>query len=72
VSRRARGTSRAALGLAEDDLDVETLAELTDELAGDGIELRLAGVRAPALELLGRRGLVPRVKIEPTLDAAAR
>jgi MFS superfamily sulfate permease-like transporter len=64
------------LDLAQnDDLDVETLdtlAELADELAGDGIELRLAAVRAPALELLGRRGLVPRVKIEPTLDAAAR
>lgn len=64
------------LDLAQnDDLDVETLdtvAEPADELAGDGVELRLAAVRQPAVELLRRRGLVQRVRIEPTLDAAAR
>jgi MFS superfamily sulfate permease-like transporter len=57
------------------DLDVETLdmlAELADTLEQEGIELRLAAVRAPALELLRRRGLVPRLKAEPTLDAAVK
>ena len=56
------------------DLDIDTLdglAELADTLAADGIELRLAGVRAPALELLRRSGLAERVRIDATLDAAA-
>ena len=56
-----------------DDLDVQvldTLGELTDALAADGIELRLASVHARASELLGRSGLAARVRVEPTLDAA--
>ena len=64
------------LDLAESpDLDVETLdtlAELADMLAAEGFELRLAAVRAPALELLRRSGLAARVRIDPTLDAAVR
>lgn len=62
------------LDLAESpDLDVETLdmlAELADALAADGVELRLAAVRSRAVELLRRRGLVSRIPVEPTLDAA--
>jgi hypothetical protein len=52
--------------------DVDALAELADALAGDGIEVRLAAVRAPALEVLRRGGLAGRVAIAPTLDAAVR
>ena len=55
------------------DLDVESLdmlGELAEELAAQGIELRLAAVRAPALELLRRSGLTGRLRIEPTVDAA--
>jgi MFS superfamily sulfate permease-like transporter len=55
------------------DLDVETLdtlGELEDALAADSIELRLGGVPASALLLLERSGLVSRLRIEPTLDAA--
>jgi SulP family sulfate permease len=55
------------------ELDVQgldMLAELADRLAAEGIELRLASVRAQALELLRRRGLVPRLRAEPTIDAA--
>ena len=62
------------LDLAESpDLDVETLdtlADLADELAAGGIELRLASARTQALQLLRRRGLVPRLRVEPTLDHA--
>jgi hypothetical protein len=64
----------ALLDLAgNSDLDVETLdtlAELLDTLGMDGIELRLAAVRTPALELLNRRGLTARLRIEATLDEA--
>jgi len=35
-----------------------------------GIELRLASVRSQARELLARRGLAGRVRMERTLDAA--
>jgi MFS superfamily sulfate permease-like transporter len=55
------------------DLDVETLdalAELVDALAAEGAELRLTGVRRPALEMLRRSGVAEHVAIEPTLDAA--
>lgn len=55
------------------DLDVQSLdmlAELAERLGKDGIQLRLAGVRAPALEKLRRAGLADRVRIEPSLDAA--
>lgn len=62
------------LGLSESaDLDVETLDMLDDlhaALTDAGVELRLASVRAPALELLRRSGLAERVLIFPTLDAA--
>ncbi len=53
------------------DLDVGTLdalAELAGELERDGIELRLAAARRPALRLLERAGLGDRVA--PTIDAA--
>jgi MFS superfamily sulfate permease-like transporter len=56
------------------DLDVESLdmlGELADELAAQGVELRLASVRAPVLELFRRAGLAERLRIEPTVDAAA-
>jgi MFS superfamily sulfate permease-like transporter len=55
------------------DLDVETLdtlADLDEALAADGIELRLAGVRASARPVLERSGLASRLRVEPTLDAA--
>lgn len=55
------------------DLDLEALdmlAELTDALAADGIELRLAQVHVAVLEILRRGGLADRLRIEPTLDAA--
>lgn len=55
------------------ELDVQTadaLGELADALHADGIELRLAEVRAPALEVLRRAGVAERVGIEPTLDRA--
>jgi MFS superfamily sulfate permease-like transporter len=58
---------------ASTDLDVQALdmlAELADRLGAVGVELRLAEVRAPALELLRRRGLVPRLRVEATLDDA--
>ena len=64
------------LELAESpDLDLESLdmlADLADALAARGIELRLASVRAPVLELLRRSGVVEKVRIDPTLDAAVR
>jgi MFS superfamily sulfate permease-like transporter len=55
------------------DLDVATLdalGELIDALARRGAALRLAEVRAPALELLRRAGLAGRAGIDATLDAA--
>jgi sulfate permease, SulP family len=60
---------------ATHELDLEAhdvLGELADALAADGIELRLAAVHAPVLELLRRGGLADRVRVEPTLDAATR
>jgi sulfate permease, SulP family len=45
---------------ASTDLDVESadmLAEMRDALKGNGIELELANVRAPALEILRRSGM---------------
>jgi MFS superfamily sulfate permease-like transporter len=49
---------------ASDDLDVtsaDALAELADELEAQGIELHLARVHVPALEMLHRIGLVERI-----------
>jgi sulfate permease, SulP family len=57
------------------DLDVETvdaLRELVDALAAGSTDVRLAEVRAPALEMLRRSGLTERLDVEPTLDAAVR
>ena len=56
-----------------DEIDVgslDMLKDLADALAREGVELRLANVHAPVLELLRRDGLADRVRIEPTLDAA--
>jgi MFS superfamily sulfate permease-like transporter len=57
-----------------DEIDVgslDMLGDLRDALDRQGIELRLAAVHVPVLELLRRDGLVDRVRVEPTLDAAA-
>jgi sulfate permease, SulP family len=74
VQGAERRPEALVLELAESaDLDVESLdalAELAGELAAEGIELRLAAVRAPAVELLRRSGLADRVRITPTVDAA--
>ena len=73
---RERDTQPHALVLdfaANHDLDLETLdtlAELAQALADDGVELTLAAVHTPVLELLRRGGLAERIRIEPTLDAA--
>jgi sulfate permease, SulP family len=62
------------LELAESpDVDVQTidvLGKLAEELASDGIELHLASVRQPVIELLDRAGLTDRIHVEPTIDAA--
>jgi sulfate permease, SulP family len=55
------------------DLDVGTLdalGELADELRRAGVELRLAAVRRPALEMLRRAGLADRLRIEPAISSA--
>ena len=56
-----------------DEIDVQALdmlGELAAELVGRGVELRLAEVHVPVLELLRRSGLADRVSVAPTLDAA--
>jgi MFS superfamily sulfate permease-like transporter len=62
------------LDLARNDqIDVgslDMLKDLADALAREGVELRLANVHAPVLELLRRDGIAGRVRIAPTLDAA--
>jgi sulfate permease, SulP family len=55
------------------DLDLQTadtLDELREQLERDGIELRLAAVRAPAREILDRAGVSDRVPIAATIDEA--
>ena len=55
------------------ELDLQTLdalSELTDALHSSGVELRLASVRGPTLEIMDRGGLTERVRVEPTVDAA--
>jgi hypothetical protein len=47
------------------------LRDLTDALRRGDVELRLANVHVPVLELLRRDGIAGRVRIEPTLDEAA-
>jgi sulfate permease, SulP family len=57
------------------DLDVATLDMLDDlavALSAGGVELRVASVRGPALEMLRRGGLLARIRVAPTLDAAVR
>jgi high affinity sulfate transporter 1 len=55
------------------ELDVQTadsIDELSQQLARDGIGLRLAAVRAPAREVLDRAGVSDRVPIAETIDGA--
>jgi MFS superfamily sulfate permease-like transporter len=55
------------------ELDVQTadtIEELRQQLAREGIELRLASVRAPAREILDRAGVSERVPIAATIDDA--
>ena len=55
------------------ELDVQTadtIEELRQQLAREGIELRLAAVRAPAREILDRAGVSERVPIAATIDDA--
>ena len=55
------------------DLDVQSadmLAELAQQLAGAGVELRLAAVHAPARGVLHRSGLPEDVPISATIDEA--
>jgi MFS superfamily sulfate permease-like transporter len=72
---RERKPAIVVLDLGENhDVDLETLdvlGELADELRAQGSELRLAAVHVRAVELLRRSGVAERVRIEPTIDAAA-
>jgi SulP family sulfate permease len=43
---------------------VESLAALVDDLTGRGIELRLARVRSPALDLIRRSGVADAIGME--------
>jgi sulfate permease, SulP family len=57
------------------DLDLQTadaIEELRTQLAREGIELRLAAVRAPARRILDRAGVSERVPIAATVDEALR
>ena len=76
LAAREPRPSAVVLDLAETfEVDVQTadtLAELVDELEKEGIELRLAEVRAPALDVLRRAGVAGRVRIDATLDEAVR
>jgi high affinity sulfate transporter 1 len=49
---------------------VDALGGLAAELAREGVELRLASVRARAADLLRRAGVDRRARIDPTIDAA--
>jgi hypothetical protein len=46
------------------------LRELAASLGQKGVELRLANVHVPVLELLRRDGVAELVHVDPTLDAA--
>jgi SulP family sulfate permease len=55
------------------DLDlqaVDGIADLARQLRAQGVELRLAAVRAPAAEILRRAGVTPGVPASPTVSAA--
>jgi hypothetical protein len=72
----AAGRRTTAAGRRRPDVlavahDRDALGDFRDELAGEGIELRVAAVRAPVIALLGRAGLKDGVRIAPSLDAAA-
>jgi hypothetical protein len=57
------------------DLDLEsvdTLGQLADALRAEDIELRLASLRAPVIELLERGEVAPRLRMEPSIDSALR
>lgn len=59
--------------LQSTELDLQTadtLGELADALEGRSMRLRLASVRAPAMEVVRRAGLLDRLEVAPTLDAA--
>jgi MFS superfamily sulfate permease-like transporter len=83
VQERLLGLVRSAdprpaalvLDVAESpSFDVETLdmlADLVERLAAEGVGLRLANVREHGRELLGRRGLLPRLQVARSLDDAA-
>jgi anti-anti-sigma regulatory factor len=47
------------------------VSELADALEAESVDLRLAAVRERVRQLLRRSGLAERVRIDPTLDAAA-
>ncbi|HEX5923844.1 MAG TPA: SulP family inorganic anion transporter [Baekduia sp.] len=55
------------------DLDlqaVDGIADLARQLQAQGVELRLAAVRAPAAKILQRAGVTPDVMAAPTVSAA--
>jgi SulP family sulfate permease len=55
------------------DLDlqsVDVIAELARQLRAEGVELRLAAVRAPAAVILQRAGVTPDVPASPTVSGA--
>jgi sulfate permease, SulP family len=76
ATARAQRPGAVVLDLASNgDLDVETvdvLSELAEALSRSGAELRLTDVRRPALAMLARAGLLDRVTIAPSLDAAVQ
>jgi high affinity sulfate transporter 1 len=49
---------------------IDTLSELATTLTREGVELRIAGVHAQALQLLERAELTERIPVFATLDAA--
>ena len=72
VTRAARGRARPLAVDRARPADGRHARRARGRAERDGVELRLADVRAPALEVLTRAGLAERVPIEPTLDAAVQ
>ena len=55
------------------DLDLQSvdgISDLNRQLRAEGVELRLAAVRAQAAEILDRAGITPDMVAEPTVTAA--